>query len=71
MGIAIAAGSVFQFICIVIGRMFLKTGINIVLVVIGVVLGALVGYLCNILFFAVDSEEQSMYSTKMTNTIIM
>ena len=53
-GYAIAAGSVFQFIFIVIGEMFLKTGINIVLVVIGVVLGALVGYLCNILFFAVD-----------------
>ena len=53
-GYAIAAGSIFQFIFIVIGEMFLKTGINIVLVVIGVVLGALVGYLCNILFFAVD-----------------
>ena len=53
-GYAIAAGSVFQFIFIVIGEMFLKTGINIVLVVIGVVLGDLVGYLCNILFFAVD-----------------
>ena len=53
-GYAIGVGSVFEFLVLVIGEMLLKTGLNIVLIVVSVVLGALVGYVCNILFFAVD-----------------
>ena len=53
-GYAIAIGSVAQFVVVVLGEILLKTGLNIILIVISVILGALVGYICNILFFAVD-----------------
>ena len=53
-GYAIAIGSVAQFVVVVLGEILLKTGLNIILIVISVILGALAGYICNILFFAVD-----------------
>ena len=53
-GYAIGVGSVLQFVTAVVGELIFKTGLNIVLIVIGVILGALAGYICNILFFAVD-----------------
>lgn len=53
-GYAIAVGSVLQFVVAILGELLLKTGLNIVLIVLGVILGALAGYVCNILFFAVD-----------------
>lgn len=53
-GYAIVIGSVLQFIFIVFGEMTLKTGLNIVLTLVGVLLGACVGYICKVLFFAVD-----------------
>ncbi len=53
-GYAIAVGSVLQFVVAILGELLLKTGLNIILIVLGVILGALAGYVCNILFFAVD-----------------
>lgn len=53
-GYAIVIGSVLQFVFIVFGEMTLKTGLNIVLTLAGVLLGACVGYICKVLFFAVD-----------------
>lgn len=53
-GYAIAAGSVVQFAVLVVGELMLKTGLNLVLIVAGVILGAGIGYICNVLFFAVD-----------------
>ena len=34
-----------------------KTEFNIVLIVIGVILGALAGYICNVMFFAVEFQK--------------
>lgn len=53
-GYAIGIGSVLQFIILVVCEIVFKTEFNIVLIVIGVILGALAGYICNVMFFAVD-----------------
>ena len=51
-GYAIGIGSVLQFIILVVCEIVFKTEFNIVLIVIGVILGALAGYICNVI--AVD-----------------
>lgn len=53
-GYAIGIGSILQFIILVVCEIVFKTEFNIVLIVIGVILGALAGYICNVMFFAVD-----------------
>jgi len=53
-GYAIGIGSVLQFIILVVCEIVFKTEFNIVLIVFGVILGALAGYICNVMFFAVD-----------------
>mgnify|MGYP000593295248 CR=1 FL=1 len=50
-GYAIGIGSVLQFIILVVCEIVFKTEFNIVLIVIGVILGALAGYICNVMFF--------------------
>lgn len=54
---AIIAGTVVEFIILVVGEVVLKAKLNIVLMVVGVALGAAIGYVCRILFFAVDFKR--------------
>ncbi|MDO5381592.1 MAG: hypothetical protein Q4F06_02585 [Eubacteriales bacterium] len=54
---AIIAGSLLEFLILIIGNVAFKAKLNIVLVIIGVLLGGIVGYVCNILFFAVDFKR--------------
>lgn len=54
---AIISGTVVQFLILVIGRLAFNAKFNVFLVIIGVILGAALGYLCNVLFFAVDYKR--------------
>ncbi|MDO5402017.1 MAG: hypothetical protein Q4F11_01135 [Eubacteriales bacterium] len=54
---AIIAGTVIEFIILVVGETVFKAKLNIVLMIIGVALGAAIGYVCRILFFAVDFKR--------------
>lgn len=56
-GYAIIAGTVVEFIILVVGEVALKAKFNIVIMIIGIVLGAAIGYVCRILFFAVDYKR--------------
>lgn len=51
---AIAAGIVVQFIVLLAGILVTGAKINLILMIVGTVLGGVVGYLCQILFFSVD-----------------
>lgn len=55
--IAIVAGSIIEFLVLVIGQIALKSDFNIVLMILGVIIGAGVSYVCNILFFALDYKR--------------
>ena len=52
--IAIIIGSITEFLILVVGQIALKADFNIVLIIVGVILGAAVSYICNIVFFALD-----------------
>lgn len=54
---AIIAGTAVEFIVLVIGEVAFKAKLNIVLLIIGVALGAMIGYVCRVLFFAVDFKR--------------
>ncbi|MGN0316326.1 MAG: hypothetical protein ACI4E1_00140 [Lachnospira sp.] len=54
---AIISGTVVQFLILVIGQFAFNAKFNIILVIVGVLLGAAVGYLCNVLFFALDYKR--------------
>ncbi|MDD3239179.1 MAG: hypothetical protein PHW47_03665 [Lachnospira sp.] len=54
---AIIAGTAIEFIILVVGEIVFKAKLNMILMIIGVVLGAVVGYVCRILFFAVDYKR--------------
>lgn len=51
---AIAAGVVIQFVILIAGVVAFGAKLNMVLMIIGTVLGGIVGYLCQIIFFSVD-----------------
>ena len=48
------AGIVVQFIVLLAGILVTGAKINLILMIVGTVLGGVVGYLCQILFFSVD-----------------
>lgn len=52
--IAIAAGSIIELLILVVGQVALKSDFNIFLMILGVILGAGVSYICSIVFFALD-----------------
>lgn len=52
--IAIIIGSITEFLILVVGQIALKADFSIVLIIVGVILGAAVSYICNIVFFALD-----------------
>lgn len=54
---AVIAGSIFQFVILVMGEIIFKAKLNVVMVVLGVILGAAVSYFCNIVFFALDFKR--------------
>lgn len=54
---AIAAGTAVQFIIMIVGILALDAKINIVLMIVGTLLGAAVGYICKIVFFSVDYKR--------------
>ncbi len=49
--IAIIVGSITQFLILVVGQIALKSDFNIVLIIIGTILGVAAAYICNIVFF--------------------
>lgn len=51
---AIAAGVVVQFIILIAGIVAFGAKLNLVLMIVGTILGGAVGYLCQIIFFSVD-----------------
>jgi hypothetical protein len=51
---AIAAGTIVEFLVLIAGTVAFGAKMNIVLMIIGVILGAGVGYICKIIFFSVD-----------------
>jgi hypothetical protein len=51
---AIAAGTIVEFLVLIVGTVAFGAKMNIILMVIGVLLGAGVGYICKIIFFSVD-----------------
>ena len=64
---AIAAGIVVQFIVLLAGILVTGAKINLILMIVGTVLGGVVGYLCQILWII---PERNTYSMKMMSTII-
>lgn len=55
--IAIVAGSIAEFLVLIVGQIAFKSDFSIILMIIGVVLGALVSYICNIIFFPLDYKR--------------
>lgn len=55
--IAIIVGSITQFLILVVGQIALKSDFNIVLIIIGTILGVTAAYICNIVFFALDYKR--------------
>ncbi len=54
---AILAGTVTQFLILIIGIVAFDANINLVFMIIGTLLGALAGYLCQVLLFSVDYKR--------------
>lgn len=54
---AILAGSVIQFIILIIGQIIFSAKFNLIFMIIGTVLGAVAGYVCQVLFFSVDYKR--------------
>jgi len=52
--IAIVAGSIVELLILVVGQISLKSDFNVVMMILGVILGAGISYICSILFFALD-----------------
>ena len=55
--IAIVAGSVTEFLMLVVLQIAFKSDFSIILMILGVVLGAAVAYVCNVVFFALDYKR--------------
>ena len=55
--IAIVAGSVTEFLMLVVLQVALKSDFSIILMILGVILGAAVAYVCNVVFFALDYKR--------------
>ncbi len=55
--IAIIVGGIVEFLILVVGQIALKSDFNIVLIIVGVILGVAVAYVCNIVFFALDYKR--------------
>ncbi len=55
--IAIAAGSITEFLFLVILQVAFKSDFNMILMILGVVLGAAAAYVCNVVFFALDYKR--------------
>ncbi len=54
---AIVAGTAVQFLIVLIGEILFSAHLNVILLTIGALLGAGVGYLCQVLFFSVDYKR--------------
>ena len=54
---AIIAGTVMQFIILIVGQIVFEAKSNLILIIIGTVLGALLGYVCQIVLFSVDYKR--------------
>jgi hypothetical protein len=54
---AIVAGTAVQLLVLIGGQIAFSTKLNMVLMIIGIILGAGVGYLCQIMFFSVDYKR--------------
>lgn len=54
---AIIAGTAIQFVILMVGVLAFDVKINLVYMIIGTLLGALAGYLCQIVFFSVDYKR--------------
>lgn len=55
--IAIVAGSVTEFLMLVVLQIAFKSDFSILLMILGVVLGAVAAYVCNVIFFALDYKR--------------
>ena len=54
---AVITGSIVQLIILMVGNIAFKASLNVVLIIIGTILGAVVGYICQVLFFSVDYKR--------------
>ena len=54
---AIVAGTAVEFLVLIGGQIVFGVKFNMIFMIIGVILGAVVGYLCQILFFSVDYKR--------------
>ena len=54
---AIIAGTAVQFIILVAGIVAFDANINLVFMIVGTILGALAGYICQVIFFSVDYKR--------------
>lgn len=55
--IAIVAGSITEFLLLVILQIAFKSDFSMILMILGIVLGAVVAYVCNVIFFALDYKR--------------
>ena len=54
---AIITGTAIQFVILLAGQIAFSAKMNLVLMIVGTLLGAAVGYICQILFFSVDYKR--------------
>ena len=54
---AIVVGSVIEFIILVVGQVALSAKLNIVLIIVGVLVGVVAAYICKIVFFSLDYKR--------------
>jgi hypothetical protein len=54
---AIFAGTAVQFVVLVIGEIAFNAKLNLILMILGTILGAVIGYICQVLFFSVDYKR--------------
>lgn len=69
--IAVVAGSVTEFLMLVVLQVALKSDFSIILMILGVILGVLLHMYAMLCSLHWTTREQNMYSMKMMNIIIM
>lgn len=55
--VAIITGALVEFVFLIIGKLALSAGLNIILAILGILLSAVIAYICQILFFNLDYKR--------------
>ncbi|MDD6796775.1 MAG: hypothetical protein PUE71_00630 [Clostridia bacterium] len=55
--VAIIAGALVEFVFVIVGKLALSAGLNIIIAILGILISAVIAYICEILFFNLDYKR--------------